>query len=288
MALPLEGVQVLDFTIAQQGPYASMLLGDLGADVIKVESPEGDIMRGGDGAYRGGERLKFLQFNRNKWGIVIDLKTREGQEIIGELARRADVLLENFRPGTAKRLGIGYATISEINPRIIYCSASGYGSQGPYRHKPAFDLIAQALGGLISLNGEPDGGPVPTGAAIVDTAGGILAAFGLLVALFHRERTGVGQKVEVSLLEAVIALQSWEAAEYLNTGVPPRRAGRGHGFASQLYGVFETQDGYLGVAGAWGKRWAKFCRALALDELIDDPRFATDAERLRHEELILP
>jgi crotonobetainyl-CoA:carnitine CoA-transferase CaiB-like acyl-CoA transferase len=258
-----------------------MLLGDLGADVIKVERPgKGDDARAFP-PFVNGQSAPFMTFNRNKRSLALDLKQPRGREICLRLAARADVFLENFRPGVAERLGVGYRQVSAVNPRIVYCSISGFGQTGPYRERGGFDLIAQGMSGLMSITGEEDGPPLRVPVPLSDLGAGMFGAIGILAALRARERSGRGQWVDTSLLETPIAWSVYEAAGYFATGEVPSRLGAGHR-ASAPYQPFRTKDGWLNLGAASQPLWEKFCAVLELPELTKDPRFATGAERVKH------
>jgi crotonobetainyl-CoA:carnitine CoA-transferase CaiB-like acyl-CoA transferase len=258
-----------------------MLLGDLGADVIKVERPEGGDEARGMPPFVNGQSAPFMIFNRNKRSLTLNLKAPEGREIVLKLAHRADVLLENMKPGTAERLGIGYPELATSNPRLIYCSISGFGQTGPYRDRGGFDLIAQGMSGLMSITGEENGPPLRVPLPISDLCGGMFAGIGILAALAARERTGRGQWVDTSLLETPIALSVYEAAQYFATGEVPRRLGAGHR-TSAPYQAFRTKDGWITVGGAAQHLWVRLCQVLGLEHLAADPRFASNADRVKH------
>ena len=249
---PLEGIRILDFTQYMQGPWATQLLGDMGADVVKVEPPGGDWERGYtfDDVWPGGESALFLAMNRNKRSIVVDLKTEGGRDLALRLARDADVLVENSRPGVMDRLGVGYEHVRAVNPRVVYASATGYGPDGPYARRPGQDLLVQSLSGLVSITGRRDDVPVPSGTAIADEHGARALALGIVFALFHRERTGEGQRVEINLLDTLIDCQCQEFAAYLNGGPEPERTRSGLAQAQSPapYGIYATRDGYLALA----------------------------------------
>lgn len=279
---PLGGVRVLDLGRHQAGPTCAMWLGDLGADVIKIENPE----RGEDGRASGppffnGESAFFLSANRNKRSLALDLKHPAGQEIFRRLADGSDVVVENFRPGVMDALGIGYAAVSARNPRIIYCSISGFGADGPFADRPGLDQIIQGTSGLMSLNGFEGGEPVRVGLPIADLLTGLFGAYGVLAALQARERTGRGQVVTTSLLESMVGMLSFQGIRYLNgAGVPPP-AGNHHPINAP-YGVFRTRDGYITLGATGEKRWTKFCAVLNAPEWREDPRFATNGGRFAH------
>jgi crotonobetainyl-CoA:carnitine CoA-transferase CaiB-like acyl-CoA transferase len=279
---PLAGVRVLDFTVYQQGPQASLVFADMGADVIKVEAPKfGDLGR--VIGSKGEERFSpyFLAHNRGKRSITLDLKNEEAAGICHRLAERVDVMVHNFRPGVMERLGLGYDDLRRVNPRIIYGHASGYGAQGPRAGHPAFDLAAQAQGGLISVTGEPDGFPLPAGAAVADHVGALHLALAVISALYARERTGLGQKIDTSLLGGQIAMQAWEIQYFIAHGWVGR-AGRGHHYLPTIWRVFQTADSHVVVGGLPENRWPAFCRVMGKPELEHDERFERYFDRMAH------
>ncbi|MEM4036131.1 MAG: CoA transferase [Fervidicoccaceae archaeon] len=279
MSLPLSGVRVLDFSRVLAGPFATMILGDLGADVVKVEPPQGDDTRYWSPPEIRGIAAYFLSTNRNKRSIVIDLKKPESRLVVERLAKWADIVVENFRPGVAERLGIDYATLSRINPKIIYCSISGFGQTGPYREKPAYDLIIQALSGHMSITGEPGRPPVKFGVPITDLTSGMMAVIAILAALHQREKTGVGQYIDVSMLDTQVYLLVNQAYNYFATGRDPERLGSAHPNIAP-YQVFTTSDGYVAVAVGNDKLWVDFCKALGRQDLLENPRFKTNELRV--------
>lgn len=283
---PLEGIRVLDFTRAMAGPFATMLLGDLGADVIKIEPPEGDESRSWMPPDINGVSAYFISVNRNKRSIAIDLKKLGALEIIDRLVKTADIVIENFRPGTADRLGIGYSRLSGINPGIIYCSISGFGQDGPYRDKPGYDLIALAMSGLMSITGEPGRPPVKFGVPIADISTGIMAAVAILAALYHRERSGAGQYIDMSLLDAQILILSHQALSYIATGRDPERLGSAHPSIAP-YQALETRDGYIVVAVGNDRLWQSFAKAIGREDLLRDSRFATNPDRVRNRDQLI-
>jgi crotonobetainyl-CoA:carnitine CoA-transferase CaiB-like acyl-CoA transferase len=287
MALPLEGIRVLDLTVWQQGPYASTMLADMGADVIKIEAPQAPDPGRAFIVYRAlGLSPYFEVHNRNKRSLALDLKHPKGKEVFWRLAERADVFIHNTRGGSIERLGLDYESVRKVNPRIIYVWASGYGPRGPDTGLRAFDILGQARGGMMSVVGEPDGPPLPVGPPIADQTGAMLAAYGIVVALFHRERTGEGQQVNTSLLGGQLALQAFNITTYLWSGRVPQRRPRG-GFTA-LWNIYKGSDDRYFVVGMLEERWwPQFCRAIGQPELVDDPRFETPRERHRHfEELV--
>jgi len=277
----LEGLRVLDLTQHLSGPYCAMVLADQGADVIKIEKPgKGDDAREMP-PFVGGEGAPFMLWNRNKRSVVLDLKTAEGVATLDKLAAGADVLIENFRPGTVDRIGIGYARLAALNPRLIYCSISGFGQSGPYRSRGGFDLMIQAMSGLMSVNGDPDGPPMRLPIAISDVPDGLFGAVGILAALAARERSGRGQQVDVSLYESAVAFGVYEAAYYFATGKNPPRLGQAHR-GSSPYQVFRTEDGWITVGGGTQEFWLRLCRLLGCEELARDARFRDNASRVAH------
>ncbi|REJ34403.1 MAG: formyl-CoA transferase [Bacillota bacterium] len=284
---PLSGLKVLDLSRVLSGPYCSMMLADLGADVIKVERPgTGDDTRAWGPPFVGGEAAYFLSVNRNKRSITVDLKQEEGREIIYRLARQADVVLENFRPGTADKIGVGYEQLRQINPRIVYCSISGFGQDGPYRDKPGYDAIAQAMGGIMGVTGTEDAPPVRAGVAIADIGAGMWAAYAILAALLHREKTGEGQYIDVSLLEGQIAWLTYVAGNFFASGRDPRRYGSAHPNIVP-YQAFETADGHVMLAVGNDGLWRRFCQAAGFEDLLEDPRYATNSDRVQHRDELL-
>lgn len=276
----LSGIRVLDVSQVLAGPYAAMLLADLGADVIKVEAPKhGDHSR--QMAPRISDELSgaFLAVNRNKRGICLDLKRPEGLQVMHRLVKTADVLIENFRPGVAARLGIDYPSLAEINPRLVYCSISGFGQTGPYASRGGFDLVAQGMSGLMSVTGVPGGEPVKCGIPVTDLGAGMFAVYGILAALMARKKTGRGQHVDTSLFEAGLGFAVWEAVEYFHTGNTPQPTGSAHRLGAP-YQAFRCADGYINVGADGVRHWPIFCKAIGAPELAEDPRFATNPDRL--------
>lgn len=290
VAGPLEGLRVLDLTWVLSGPFCTMTLCDLGADVIKLERPPyGDVART-TGPLVDGESGYFFSINRGKRSIAIDLRQEEGRELFRDLVRKVDVLVENFRPGRLERLGVGYPQLAEVNPRLIYCAVSGYGQTGPMKDRPALDVIVQGAGGVMSVTGEPGGGPVRPGLSLGDVSAGLYASIGILAALREREQSGLGQMVDISMLDCQIAIQENAFMRYHVTGEEPRPLGTRHPSAVPFQ-AFPTQDGHIVIALAWAvpNQWALFCAELDLPELIDDERFATAQARSRnHAELEPP
>lgn len=280
--MPLEGTVVLDATQVMAGPFCTLLLADMGADIIKVEKPQGgDDSRSMGPPFIRGESAAFLAVNRNKRSVVLNLKSEEGREVFRRLARRSDILVENFRPGTMEGLDLHYEAIQKINPTIIYCSVSGFGQTGPYRSRGGFDLVAQGMSGLISVTGHPGSPPAKVGVPISDLNAGIFAAYGILAAYVHRLKTGVGQHVDTSLLEGAIAYTFWESSIYFATGEIPPPMGSAHRLNAP-YQVFETKDGALSIGAANQSTWEKLCKVLDREDLARDSRFLTNADRVRH------
>ena len=281
METALQGLRILDLSQYLAGPYATMLLGDLGAEIIKIEpvnlSPEVRRMEPLETCDE--QAAGIMIANRNKKSIAIDLKSPEGKEIFYGLVKISDVVFDNFRPGAMTRLGADYDTLKEINPRIISCSTTGFGSTGPMSQQPAFDGVLQAMSGWMSLNGIPGEGPMPVGMALADLSSGIYAAHGILAALYARDRTGVGQRVETSLLATTLAFQLFDAAGYLLLGKLPEQRGRTN-FPYGIYGTFKTKDDYIMVAGH--RSFETICRLIGRVDLIRDPRFDTFEKRLKN------
>jgi crotonobetainyl-CoA:carnitine CoA-transferase CaiB-like acyl-CoA transferase len=280
---PLEGLKVIDLSHIMAGPACSMLLADMGADVIKVEK-----MPGGDDARRmvpptvADESAAFLIMNRNKRGIALNLKTEEGRAVLTRLLKNADVLIENYRRGTMEKMGFGYDVLQALNPKLIYCSISGFGRTGPYADRGGFDLVAQGMTGLMSITGErPGGPPMKAGAPVTDITAGILACVGVLAALHARESTGQGQAVDTSLFEAGIVHTYWHSAICFATGRAPGPMGSAHPL-NALYQAFPASDGWITVGAANQENWLRLLGALGAPELRDDPRFTINAERMRN------
>jgi crotonobetainyl-CoA:carnitine CoA-transferase CaiB-like acyl-CoA transferase len=287
----LDGIRVVDLSRHLAGPFAAMTLGDLGADVIKIEAPgRGDDTRGYP-PFWNGMSCYYLSANRNKRSLTINLQSPEGQEIVRQLVRESDVLIENFRPGATERWGLGYEDLRAINPRLIYCAISAVGRDGPDRDRAGVDLLMQAYGGLMSITGEAGRPPVRVGTSVVDLTAGANAVQAILAALYVRERTGRGQRVESSLLEGQISWLTYHAVSYFGTGQVPERIGSSHASVAP-YGAYPTGDGFLVIAVASDALWRRFCQALGHPNLIEDPRFVTNAERCAHrdklEDVLVP
>jgi crotonobetainyl-CoA:carnitine CoA-transferase CaiB-like acyl-CoA transferase len=280
---PLTGLKVVDLTHVMAGPTCTLMLADMGAEVIKIEKiPAGDDTRYMVPPRIGDEAASFLMMNRNKRGIALDLKTAGGAKVLQRMIGSADVLVENFGPGVMDRLGFGYAEIAKEHPALIYCSLSGFGRTGPYQNRRGFDLVAQAMSGIMSFTGErPDGPPVKCGAPLSDITAGILAALGILAAYTHRLKTGKGQWVETSLFEAALVQTYWQAAIALATGAAPKAMGSAHPLNAP-YQAFEASDKWIVVGGANQKHWLRTLEVLSASELARDPRFATGGDRMAH------
>jgi glutaryl-CoA transferase len=284
---PLAGIRVLDLTRVLAGPYCTMFLGDLGAEVVKVEQPGvGDDTRGWGPPFTGGESAYFLCINRNKKSITVDLKRQEGIDLVRRLAGSADVLIENFRPGTMERLGLSETNLRAINRRLIYASLSGFGADGPMSDAPGYDLIIQAWGGLMSITGAPDGEPTKVGVAIMDLVAGLMLGKAIVAALFAREKIGIGQKIDTSLLEAEVASLINVGSNYLIAGTTAKRWGNAHP-SIVPYQSFKTADGYLVIGVASEGIWQRFCEAIGKTEMADDPRFAKNADRVDNRALLI-
>ncbi len=285
---PYDGLCVLDFTHALAGPYCTMLLAQYGANVYKIEAPgSGDIGRGWGPPYTGSQASFFLGVNAGKSSLSINLKHPRGLELCLDLIARADVLIENFRPGSMDRLGLGYAAARERNPRLVYCSISGYGQNGPSRDEPAMDLILQAASGLISVTGTPEGEQVRCGHSVADVTAGMFALIGILMALHAREQTGMGQFVDVAMLDCMISAMTSNFTNYLGSGIKPRP--RGTGFSSIVpYRTFPTADREVAIAVGSEKLWIIFCQAIGHPALATDPAYESNALRVKNRGVLEP
>lgn len=278
----MSGIRVLDLSRALAGPFCTMMLADLGADVVKVEPPgRGDETRAWGPPFVNGESAYFMSVNRNKRSIVIDLKTKAGAEILRRLAKNADVLVENFRPGTMERLGVGYASIKKLNPKVIYCSISGFGQTGPYKDRAGYDLVIFAESGQMSITGEQGRPPVKAGVAVSDIGAGMYAAFAITSSLLGRGKTGRGEFIDVSLFEGQISWLTYQAGNYFATGTDPMRLGSAHPTIAP-YQAFKASDGYFVIAVGNDELWHEFCKALGREELEGDLRFAKNPDRVRN------
>jgi len=281
---PLNGIRVLDLSRVLAGPYCTMVLGDLGADVIKVESPEGDETRAWGPPFAGGaqgESAYYLCVNRNKRSMVVNFQTAEGQAILHELAKRSDVLVENFRPGTLARFSLDYQVVSVLNPNLIYCSITGFGQTGPLRDRPGYDFMIQAMGGLMSITGEPDGKPMKVGVAIADLFAGQNAVIAILAALQARTQTGRGQQLDISLFDSQVGMLANVASNYLISGNLPKRYGNAHANIVP-YQSFQASDAWFVIAVGNDKQFARLCEIIGKSELAQDSRFVTNSGRVEH------
>jgi len=285
---PLEGIRILDLTRVLSGPYCTMLLGDLGAEVIKVERPgEGDDTRSFAPPFQGDQAAYFLSINRNKKSITLDMKSEHGKEILWRLLDLSDVLVENFRPGAMERLGFGYEAVTNRRPAIIYCSISGFGDSGPQKDRPGYDVIVQGEAGIMDLTGPRDGPPHKVGTSIADLVSGLTAVQGILAALYTAKIDGRGQRVLVSMYEAVAALLTFNASIYFATGNTPKRRGNEHATIVP-YETFEASDGWINLGVANDDIWRRFCAAVGTAELATDRRFANAPDRVRNRDALVP
>jgi len=282
MVRPLESILILDLSRALAGPYCSMMLADMGAEIIKIEMPgRGDDSRSWGPPFVEGESAYFMSVNRNKKSITLNLKSEKSKEIIEKLIKKADIIIENFRPGTMDKLGLSYENVAELNPEIIYASISGFGQDGPYRLLPGFDQVIQGMGGLMSVTGEPGGPPIKVGVAVADIAGGMFAAYGIMIALFNRQRTGKGQMIDVSLLDSQVAWLTYRAGSFFASGKIPQPLGSGHPNIVP-YQAFKANDTYVNIAAGNDQLWQKFCSAVGLEDIVENPKFATNAKRVEN------
>ena len=280
MAGPLEGIRVVDLTRILAGPYCTMMLGDMGAEVIKIEHPQGgDDTRGWGPPFLNGVSTYFISINRNKKSLTLNLKDERGKELLRDLIRKGDVVVENFRPGTLDKLGFSWEEIHRINPAVIFASLSGFGQTGPRKNEPGFDVVIQGEGGIMSITGEPDGPPSKFGASIGDITAGMLAAQGVLLSLYHREKTGVGQMVDVGMLDGQVALLTYHANNYFGTGKLPPRRGNKHPSITP-YETYKCKDGYFNLGVGNDSLWRRFCDAMGLAEIKEDPKFAVNKDRV--------
>ncbi len=284
---PLEGIKVLDLTRVLAGPYATMILSDLGADVIKIEQPEiGDESRN-FGPFKNGFSLYFMSVNRGKRSITLDLKTDRGKDIFKQLVKQSDILVENFRPGTMKKLGLDYETLAAEHPALIYAACSGFGQTGPFAEKGAYDMIIQGMGGIISITGEPDGPPVRVGTSISDITAALFTTIGILSALHNRNSTGKGQLVDVAMLDSLVAVLESAIVRYFATDEIPQPLGSRHP-AITPFEAFKSADGHIIIAIGNDTLWAKFCEHVDQKNLISDPRFSTNVERTANHSELFP
>jgi len=285
--LPLQGVRVLDVSQVMAGPFACMMLADMGADVIKVEPPGGDQTRGAMGfKMKGPDSMGFLNMNRNKRSLTLDLKTDEDRATFYELAKTADVIVENYRPGAVQRLRIDYASIREINPKIVYVSISGFGQSGPWAERPGFDLMAQAMSGVMSVTGYPGEKPVKAGVPVADIGCALFATSALLAAYIGAQKTGQGQHIDASLFDAAMAFSIWDMSEYWGTGAAPTKLGTSNKMSAP-YQAVQARDGYFVMGATNQKLWAKLCALLGRPDLAAHADYATVALRLKHREALI-
>ena len=283
MPLPLEGIRILDLTRALAGPFCTMILGDLGATVIKTEPTQGGDMSRSWGPYHDGIGVFYLSINRNKQSLAVNFREPRGLELLQQLAREADVVVENFKPGTTKTIGLDYDTLVKDAPRLIYTSITGFGTDGPYGQWPGYDQIAQGMSGMMSITGQADGLPTRLGVPLADLVSGIWSALGTITALHQRERTGSGQKVETSLLAGVVGMLCVQGQRYLSLGETPQRIGNEHPVIYP-YGAFEAADGIINIAAATQSQWENLCHVLDLDHLVQQSEFVDNNARSSHRE----
>ncbi|EFQ24485.1 Formyl-CoA transferase [Aminomonas paucivorans DSM 12260] len=278
---PLEGLVVLDLTRVLAGPFAGMMLADMGARVIKVENPQGGDDARAYTPFQNGESAYFMSLNRGKESVTLNLKHPEGKRILKELAARADILVENYKPGTMKKLGLDYDVLSRVNPRLIYAASSGFGQTGPYSDRPAYDLIVQGMGGLQSITGTDPKHPLKVGSSMADILAGIFAVTGILAALHHRDLTGRGQMVDVAMLDCLVATLENAVARYETSGVAPGPIGNDHPSICP-FATFESADGFINIAAGNDVLWARLCEVLGIPETAADPRFLTNRDRIEN------
>ena len=281
MTLPLEGIRVLDLTRALAGPFCTMILGDLGAQVIKAEPSQGGDMSRSWGPYQGGIGVFYLSINRNKQSLAVNFREPRGLELLQRLGREVDVVVENFKPGTTRTIGLDYGSFVNDAPQLVYTSITGFGTSGPYGQWPGYDQIAQGMSGMMSITGQADGLPTRLGVPLADLVSGIWSALGTVAALHQREKTGRGQKVETSLLAGVVGMLCVQGQRYLSLGEVPQRIGNEHPVIYP-YGAFEAADGMVNIATATQSQWERLCRLLGLDHLVEQPRFIDNEARSGH------
>lgn len=285
---PLDGIRVVDLSRVVAGPYCTMTLGDMGADVVKIEQPgRGDESRAFGPPFLGGESPYYLSINRNKRSCTVDLKHEAGRAVVRRLIAGADVVIQNFRPGAAARLGLDYEAVAARRPEVVYCSISGFGEGGPDADRPGYDLIVQGESGVMDLTGEADGPPTRIGTSIADLTAGMMAAQGILLALYARRTTGRGQHVRVAMLDAVASLLTYNAGNYFASGEVPTRRGNDHPSVVP-YQTLRARDGWMNLGIANDSLWVRYCDAVGRPDLRDDPRFATAPERVRHRDILVP
>ena len=289
MSGPLTGLRIVDLTRILAGPFATMILSDMGAEVIKVERPEGGDLSRGTGPFIKGESYYFVSVNRGKQSVTLNLAHPDGQQALKDIAAQCDVLVENFVPGAMANFGLSYEALAEVNPRLVYCSISGFGQTGPYAQRPALDIIVQAMGGIMSITGEPGGGPVRPGSSLGDIIAGLFATTSILAALQERERSGQGQHIDVSMLECQLAILEAAVGRYVTTGESPGPIGTRHPSFTPFQ-AFKTADDWIVVAIVGGVRdqWPLFCAAIDRVDLIDDPRYTDGYERTQNYDALIP
>lgn len=287
MSGPLSGIKVLDLTRVLAGPYATMIMGDMGAEIVKIEAPGlGDDSRQ-FGPHVGTESAYFMSLNRNKRSLTLNLKHPKGKTLFLELVKKTDLVVENFRPGTMEKLGLGYEDLKTVNPRVIYGACSGFGHTGPYSHRAAYDAIVQAMGGIMSITGELDGKPTRVGPSIGDITAGLFTTIGLLTALYYRDRTGKGQKIDVAMLDCQVAILENAIARYVVTGKNPKPLGNRHN-SIVPFETFETSDGEIMIAAGNDELWKRLCEVIGFPELAIDKRFSTNPLRNEHYQILRP
>jgi len=286
-ALPLSGVRVLDFSQVMAGPFATMLLADLGADVVKIEPPKGDQTRSSMGfKMKGPDSMGFLNMNRNKRSVTLNLKSEAGRVAFYRLVETADILVENYRPGVVKKLGVDYETLKTINPKLIYASISGFGQTGPWADRPGFDLMAQAMSGVMSVTGHPGMPPVKAGVPVADIGCALFCTYAILSAYIGRQKSGEGQYIDASLFEAALAFSIWDTSEYWGTGKVPTPVGTSNKMSAP-YQAVKSKDGYFVMGATNQKLWIQLCNQIGRADLIDDARFTDNPARLKHRELLI-
>ncbi len=284
MSGPLKGIRVVDLTRILAGPYCTMMLGDMGAEVIKIENPDGgDDTRSWGPPFLNGVSTYFISINRNKKSLTLNLKHERGKALLRDLIQKSDVMVENFRPGTLDKLGFSWKAIHQINSRMIFASLSGFGQTGPRRNEPGFDVVIQGEGGVMSITGDADGPPTKVGASIADITAGMLAAQGILLSLYHREKTGIGQMVDISMLDGQVALLTYHANSYFATRNIPQRRGNRHPSITP-YETYACKDGYFNLGVGNDSLWRKFCDAMGLGDVKEDAKFAVNKDRVNNRE----
>ena len=286
---PLEGIRVLDLTRALAGPFCTLMLGDYGADVIKIEIPgSGDDTRHWGPPFLGEESAYFLSINRNKRSLTLNFKEAKAIDIFLKLVKESDVVVENFTPGVMERFGLGYDKLKEVNPKIVCCSISGFGQDGPYKNRPAYDQIMQGISGLMSITGEPEGEPQKIGIAVTDIGSGMWAAFAIMTALHHRHAQGEGQYIDVSMLDSQVAWLTYQAAYFFANNEAPKRLGAAHPTLVPYQGFMCSDGKFVNVAVGSERIWERFCKAIEREDLQDNPEYATNGDRVRNRSIIVP